>query len=272
MMTDCSSPPPAASSWAGSTCPDRIAAKRDGLVPDEPFVYRKVTGAEYLGFVGELYGVPMADRKKRVTELMEMFELATWGGELLESYSDGMREKLVIAGILLHDPKVLVLDEPMVGLDPKSGRLVKDIFTRLAARGTAIFMCTHVLEIAEKLCHRIAVMSGGKMIACGNLEELRAASSSSARDEKDLESIFLSLTGGAEYATLLKYQVTMLLRRRRQTFQPSDTGRPTNGRATRRVRLGRLRAFVRPALRLSPAQVPRHRGADRPPSDMEARR
>lgn len=182
---------------------DPIAAKRAmGLVPDEPFVYPKLTGAEYLRFVGELYGVRLADMKKRVPELLEMFELTPWGGELLESYSHGMRQKLVLAGILLHDPEVLVLDEPMVGLDPKSGRLVKDIFIRLAQRGTAIFMCTHVLEIAEKLCHRIGIMIGGKMIACGTLDELRAHSK---KESRDLESIFLSLTGGAEYSTLLRY-------------------------------------------------------------------
>jgi len=141
---------------------DPIAAKRAmGLVPDEPFVYPKLTGAEYLRFVGELYGVPLDDMRRRVPELLEMFELTPWGGELLESYSHGMRQKLVIAGILLHEPKILVLDEPMVGLDPKSGRLVKDIFAKLAERGTAIFMCTHVLEIAEKLCHRIGIMIGG---------------------------------------------------------------------------------------------------------------
>jgi ABC-2 type transport system ATP-binding protein len=184
---------------------DPIAAKRAmGLVPDEPFVYPKLTGAEYLRFVGELYGVALPDMKKRVPELLEMFELTPWGGELLESYSHGMRQKLVLAGILLHEPKILVLDEPMVGLDPKSGRLVKDIFIKLAERGTAIFMCTHVLEIAEKLCHRIGIMIGGKMIACGSIEELRAASAAK-QEGRDLESIFLSLTGGAEYSTLLKY-------------------------------------------------------------------
>jgi ABC-2 type transport system ATP-binding protein len=182
---------------------DPIAAKRAmGLVPDEPFVYPKLTGAEYLRFIGELYGVPLSAMTKRVPELLDMFELSPWGGELLESYSHGMRQKLVLAGILLHDPKILVLDEPMVGLDPKSGRLVKDIFLKLAERGTAIFMCTHVLEIAEKLCHRIGIMIGGKMIACGTLDELRAHSKVGGQD---LESIFLSLTGGAEYSTLLKY-------------------------------------------------------------------
>ena len=184
---------------------DPIAAKRAmGLVPDEPFVYPKFTGAEYLRFIGELYGVPLSAMKKRIPELLDMFELGPWSGELLESYSHGMRQKLVIAGILLHEPKILVLDEPMVGLDPKSGRLVKDIFIKLAERGTAIFMCTHVLEIAEKLCHRIGVMARGQMIACGTLEELRTASAS-REDGQDLESIFLSLTGGSEYSTLLRY-------------------------------------------------------------------
>ncbi len=179
-----------------------LEAKRSmGLVPDEPFVYPKLTGAEYLRFVGELYGVKLDDMRKRIPELFEMFELTPWGGELVESYSHGMRQKLVLAGVLLHDPKVLVLDEPMVGLDPKSGRLVKDIFLKLAERGTTIFMCTHVLEIAEKLCDRVGIMIDGRMLACGSLAELQ----SQARKQGDLEDIFLSLTGGAEYSALLRH-------------------------------------------------------------------
>ena len=179
-----------------------LEAKRAmGLVPDEPFVYPKLTGTEYLRFVGELYGARLDDMRKRIPELLEMFELTPWGGELVESYSHGMRQKLVLAGILLHDPKVLVLDEPMVGLDPKSGRLVKDIFLRLAERGTTIFMCTHVLEIAEKLCDRIGIMIGGRMIACGTVAELEAQAKTGG---SDLEGIFLSLTGGAEYSALLR--------------------------------------------------------------------
>ncbi|MEK7389405.1 MAG: ABC transporter ATP-binding protein [Elusimicrobiota bacterium] len=186
-----------------SMASDPIAAKKAmGLVPDEPFVYPKLTGSEYLRFIGELYGVPLSDMSSRIPDLLEMFELSPWAGELLESYSHGMRQKLVLAGILLHEPKVLVLDEPMVGLDPKSGRLVKDIFIRLARRGTAIFMCTHVLEIAEKLCDRIGIMIGGRMVACATLPELH---SQAGQGGDDLESIFLSLTGGAEYAALLRY-------------------------------------------------------------------
>jgi len=180
-----------------------LDAKRAmGLVPDEPFVYPKLTGAEYLRFVGELYGAKLSDMKARIPDLLEMFELSPWGGELVESYSHGMRQKLVLAGILLHDPKVLILDEPMVGLDPKSGRLVKDIFLRLAQRGTTIFMCTHVLEIAEKLCDRVGIMIAGRMIACGTTAELEAQAKTTG---SDLEGIFLSLTGGAEYSTLLRY-------------------------------------------------------------------
>ena len=182
---------------------DPVAAKRRmGLVPDEPFVYPKLTGTEYLRFIGELYGVAPADIARRAPELLAMFELTDYAGELVESYSHGMRQKLVLAGILLHEPKALVLDEPMVGLDPKSGRLVKDIFARLAERGTAVFMCTHVLEIAEKLCHRIGIMIGGRMVACGTLEELRATA---RKDGSDLEGVFLSLTGGAAYGELLRY-------------------------------------------------------------------
>ena len=181
---------------------DPLAAKRlMGLVPDEPFVYPKLTGVEYMRFVGNLYGVPFDVQKKRIPEFLEMFELSAWGTELLESYSHGMRQKVVIASMLLHEPKVVVLDEPMVGLDPKSARLVKDIFQRLAKRGTAIFMCTHILEIAEKLCSRIGIMIGGRIIALGTLDELRRQA---ARADHNLEDIFLSLTGGTEYASLLK--------------------------------------------------------------------
>jgi ABC-2 type transport system ATP-binding protein len=181
-----------------------IQAKRVmGLVPDEPFVYPKLTGAEFLRFIGELYGVAVEEQTRRIPELLEMFELTAFGGELVESYSHGMRQKLVLAGILLHEPKVLILDEPMVGLDPKSARMAKDIFLTLAKRGVTIFMCTHVLEIAEKLCDRIGIMIKGKLIALGTLEELRAQSRGGGGE--DLEDIFLSLTGGTEYSRLLEH-------------------------------------------------------------------
>ena len=179
-----------------------LEAKRlMGLIPDEPFVYPKLTGAEFLRFIGELYLVPVEQQRRRIPELLEMFELTAFGGELLESYSHGMRQKLVLAGILLHEPKVLVLDEPMVGLDPKSARMAKEILQTLAKRGVTIFMCTHVLEIAEKLCRRVGIMIKGRLIALGTLEELRAQA---RKQGSDLEDVFLSLTGGQEYAALLK--------------------------------------------------------------------
>ena len=186
------------------TAQDTLAAKRVlGLVPDEPFVYPKLSGAEYLRFIGELYGVPLSEQRRRIPELLAMFELSAWGGELLESYSHGMRQKLVIAAILLHEPKALILDEPMVGLDPKSARMVKELLQTLARRGTAIFMCTHILEIAEKLCHRVGIMISGRLTALGTLDELRAQAHGQAG--KGLEDVFLSLTGGHEYSSLLKH-------------------------------------------------------------------
>ena len=182
---------------------DTLRAKRVmGLVPDEPFVYPKLTGAEFLRFVADLYEVPPAQQAKRIPELLTMFELDRWGGEMLESYSHGMKQKIVLSSALLHDPKVLVLDEPLVGLDPKSARMVKEILRTLSSRGVSIFMCTHILEVAEKLCHRIGIIFGGRLIALGTLEELRRQA---AAEDRNLEDVFLSLTGGQEYAALLKH-------------------------------------------------------------------
>ena len=177
------------------------AKRRLGLVPDEPFVYPKLTGAEFLRLTGDLYEVPHEVQRKRIPELLEMFELTHAAGELLETYSHGMRQKTVLAGVILHEPKALLLDEPLVGLDPKSAKMAKEIFKTMASRGCAVFMCTHVLEIAERICDRIGIILGGKLVAQGTLAELR----SQAKDGRSgLEDIFLDLTGGAEYAALLK--------------------------------------------------------------------
>ena len=177
------------------------AKRRLGLVPDEPFVYPKLTGAEFLRLTGDLYEVPFDVQRRRIPELLEMFELTHAGGELLETYSHGMRQKTVLAGVLLHEPKALLLDEPLVGLDPKSAKMAKEIFKTMAARGCAIFMCTHVLEIAERICDRIGIIQGGRLIAEGTLADLRATAKSG---RAGLEDMFLDLTGGAEYAALLK--------------------------------------------------------------------
>ena len=172
-----------------------------GLIPDHPFVYHKLTAREFLQFIGNLYKVSSSDQEEKIPELVEMFELTDWIDDLIENYSHGMQQKLVMAGVLLHNPKVIFLDEPMVGLDPKSARLVKEIFFNLSKRGVTIFMSTHTLEIAEKLCHRIGIIQTGKLIALGTKETLQT----DADPNKNLEDIFLELTGGNEYAELLKY-------------------------------------------------------------------
>jgi ABC-2 type transport system ATP-binding protein len=177
----------------------RAAKKILGLVPDQPYVYPHLTGHEFLRFVGDLYEVDLAYQKKKIPELLAMFEIADRGDELVETFSHGMRQKLVLAGVLLHQPKVLFLDEPMVGLDPKSARLVKDVFQTLARRGVAIFMCTHVLEIAERLCHRVGIVERGRVTRAGTLAELRAQASGGG----SLEDVFLALTGGDRYKDLL---------------------------------------------------------------------
>jgi ABC-2 type transport system ATP-binding protein len=170
-----------------------------GLVPDRPFVYQHLTGFEYMRFVGDVWKIPVQEQRARIPQLLEMFELGERTDTLIEAYSHGMKQKLVLASVLLHKPKVLFVDEPLVGLDPKSGRLVKDIFTELAHRGSTIFMCTHVLEIAEKLAHRVAIIDKGSLIAVDTVAGLKANAAGSG-----LEDIFLSLTGGADYASLIK--------------------------------------------------------------------
>ena len=129
-----------------------LDAKRAmAYIPDEPFVYPKLTGWEFMRFIGDIYAVPQAEQKKRVPELLEMFELGAHSGELLESYSHGMKQKLLIASVLLRRPKVVLFDEPTVGLDPKSIRRFKDLLADIAAGGASVFMCTHILDMAEKL-------------------------------------------------------------------------------------------------------------------------
>ena len=183
------------------------AAKRvTAIVPDEPFVYPKLTGIEFLYFIGDLYDVPRKTQEAEIPRLLELFELTKWRGELLESYSHGMRQKLVIASALLREPKVILLDEPMVGLDPKSARMVKNILLGLAQKGAAIFMCTHILEIAEKLCDRIGIMYEGRLVQLGTVDELRRKTgqglTDSAGNKITLEDVFLTLTDGKEYSVL----------------------------------------------------------------------
>ena len=165
-----------------------------GFIPDRPYLYEKITGREFLEFIADLHGLDSGDkRQKRIGELLIFFDLEDWGRELVESYSHGMRQRLIIAAALLHRPKVLIVDEPMVGLDPKGARLVKRLFFELAKKGMAIFMSTHSMEVAEKMCRRIGIINEGRLIAVGTMEELREKAQST--DER-LEPLFLKLTGG----------------------------------------------------------------------------
>jgi ABC-2 type transport system ATP-binding protein len=168
-----------------------------GYVPDTPNLYPKLTGRELLHFVGDLYSLERSLTARRSEELLNLFGLADAADETADSYSHGMRQKVSLAAALLHDPKVLVLDEPTVGLDPKSARLIKDILRQIAGRGAAIMLSTHILEIAQNICDRIGIIDRGKLIAAGTIEELR-----DTRRERSLEDIFLSLTGGVEYAEI----------------------------------------------------------------------
>ena len=172
-----------------------------GLISDQPFVYQYLTGFEFMRFVGDLFEVPVKEQENKIPELLSMFELKSWQDDLIESYSHGMKQKLVFASVLLHNPKVLFLDEPLVGLDPKSARLVKDIFKELSNRGVTIFMSTHVLEIAEKLAHRVGIIHKGKLIELASVEALKEK----AKSKGNLEDVFLELTGGMQYAEMLKY-------------------------------------------------------------------
>ncbi len=169
------------------------AKARLGFIPDRPFVYDKLTGAEFLRFAAALYGQQGPAIERRIDELLELFELTRWKNELTESYSHGMRQKLIISGALVHRPEVIVVDEPMIGLDPRSARLLKDLFRQFVDRGGTVIMSTHTLEVAETMCDRIAIVHGGRIIASGNMSELQEQTSS---EDLGLEDLFLKLTGG----------------------------------------------------------------------------
>lgn len=172
---------------------DPVAAKAKlGFIPDRPFIYEKLTGAEFLRFVAGLYDQEGPDVEHRARELLALFDLEQWRDELVESYSHGMRQKLIISSAFVHRPEVIVVDEPMVGLDPKAARILKDLFREYTRRGHTIMMSTHTLEVAEAMCDRIGIIQAGKIRACGTMDELRAGAEAGTRG---LEEIFLRLTG-----------------------------------------------------------------------------
>lgn len=179
---------------------DPIRAKASlGFIPDRPFVYDKLSGAEFLRFVAALYGQDGPVIERRIDELLELFDLTRWKDELTETYSHGMRQKLIISSALVHRPKVIVVDEPMVGLDPRSARLLKQIFRHFVDQGGTVLMSTHTLEVAEAMCDQLAIIQGGRIAASGTMAEIRQQTASG---DDSLEELFLRLTGGVSEAEL----------------------------------------------------------------------
>lgn len=180
-----------------------------GYVPDQPDLYEKLTPLEFLAFIADIYRLDKAKARKKSMQLLEGFELADRAHELIGGFSHGMKQKVVLSAALLHEPKILFLDEPTVGLDPKSARMIKDILRELCDNGSTVFMSTHILEIAERMADRVGIIQKGKLIALGTVEELRAQAG--RNDEKlagtdlTLEDLFLELTGGAEHQEIARY-------------------------------------------------------------------
>ncbi len=177
---------------AGHPAGSEEARRLLGYVPDQPYLYERLSGREFLEFVGRMYGMEPADVTRGIAEMAERFELTSFLDELAEGYSHGMRQRVVFAAALLHRPKVLVVDEPLVGLDPKSIRLVKDLLKERRQEGAAILVSTHVLDAAEEISDRIGVVFRGKLVAEGDAGEIRRAGNGAAT----LEEAFLRLTAG----------------------------------------------------------------------------
>ena len=167
---------------------DPLACKKKiAYIPDNPDLYDFMTGIQYLNFVGDVFAVPAQVRSQRIRELAETFELTGDLNQSIGSYSHGMKQKLAIISAWLHEPELILMDEPFVGLDPKAAHILKEMMRQVCSRGGAIFFSTHVLEVAEKLCHKVAIIKGGRLIRSGTMEEVKGDTS--------LESVFLELEG-----------------------------------------------------------------------------
>jgi ABC-2 type transport system ATP-binding protein len=164
-----------------------------GFIPDRPFIYDKLTAGEFLRFHGGLYGLN-GNVAERVKEMLDLFELSRWENELVESFSHGMKQRLVMSAAFLHRPQAVAVDEPMVGLDPRGARLIKDVFRRMSERGVAILMSTHTLEVAQEMSHRISIIQRGKIIAQGTVNDVRQLAGGG---DAHLTEVFLKLTGGS---------------------------------------------------------------------------
>ena len=165
-----------------------------GFIPDRPFIYEKLTAGEFLRFHAGLYGLDGESVTERVHEMLDLFELRRWENELVESFSHGMKQRLVMCAAFLHRPQAVAVDEPMVGLDPRGARLIKDVFRRMSEHGVAILMSTHTLEVAHEMCQRISIILKGKIIAQGTVDEVRRLAGAG---DDHLTSVFLRLTGGS---------------------------------------------------------------------------
>jgi ABC-2 type transport system ATP-binding protein len=165
-----------------------------GFIPDRPFIYEKLTAGEFLRFHGGLYGMDGDGIHERVAEMLDLFELRRWEGELVESFSHGMRQRLVMCSAFLHRPRAVLVDEPMVGLDPRGARLIKQVFRHMSEHGVAILMSTHTLEVAQEMCDHISIINKGRIIARGTVDELREVAGSPG---EQLTPVFLKLTGGS---------------------------------------------------------------------------
>ena len=165
-----------------------------GFIPDRPYIYEKLTAGEFLRFHGGLYGIEGDAVTERVHEMLDLFDLRRWEDELVESFSHGMKQRLVMSAAFLHRPRAVVVDEPMVGLDPRGARLIKDVFRKMSERGVAILMSTHTLEVAQELSDRITIINKSRIVAQGTVDEVLRLSG--GKDEQ-LTSVFLRLTGGS---------------------------------------------------------------------------
>jgi ABC-2 type transport system ATP-binding protein len=181
---------------------DPVSVKKlVGYVPESPRLYEFLTGIEYLDFVGDIYGIQTAEKKNRIDEYLKAFQLEGREGDMITSYSEGMKQKIALISAFLHRPRLLILDEPLNALDPRSARIVKDFLQELKMQGVTTIISTHVLEIAQALCDRIAIMYQGKLLALGNMNELRQMS---RLPDSGLEDIFLKLTGTGDIRAVVE--------------------------------------------------------------------
>jgi ABC-2 type transport system ATP-binding protein len=162
-----------------------------GFIPDRPFIYEKLSAKEFLTFIAKLHRMETARLRRRIDELLEHFELTNWQDELVEGFSHGMKQRLVLCAALVHEPRILIVDEPMVGLDPKGARTIKDLFRSLAKAGTTVFLSTHSISVAEEVCHRIGIIQKGHLIASGSMADLYQLTQG---HDSNLEDVFLELT------------------------------------------------------------------------------